>query len=334
MTSLCDGSDLSLLSTTTPSCTFAVADAISELSYARGDLLLVKARARNSEGFGQFSSPNSSGALIETVPSLILDPEVSAYTMTSITLTWPELLFNNENGASSITSYSLEWDQGTGSFTSLIGDPVNSLATSYEVTGLTTGSPYAFRLTARNKHGWSESYSNTVTWSPAGPPGTPDPVTTEIDNIYVRFSWEEPETNGAEIISYSLSILKADGFTLAATSSCDGENDPLIVQNRECLVPMSELTSVYGLPQGRTVSAKLQAINIAGTSDFSAYDTTSAVLVEVVPHAPANARRGALTTESEIEIEWDELATATKIGGATCTILSYRVEWDQGAGDD
>ena len=57
---------------------------------------------------------------------------------------------------------------------------------------------------------------------PAGPPDTPDPVSTEIDNIYVRFTWTKPAENGAEITSYSLSILKADGFTLAKTTSCDG----------------------------------------------------------------------------------------------------------------
>lgn len=169
------------------------------------------------------------------------DPVVASYTENSITLTWEELLFNSENGASPITSYSLEWDQGTDTFVSLIGDPANSLAVTYQVSSLMIGSPYKFRVRARNTHGWGP-YSNTITMVPAGVPDIPSPVSTAIDNVYVRFSWDEPATNGAEIIAYRLWILSADGFTLAESPSCDGLNDPLVVQNRECLVPMAELT--------------------------------------------------------------------------------------------
>ena len=177
------------------------------------------------------------------------DLQVSSYTATSITLSWAELLFDSETGASPITSYSLEWDQGNGNFASLLGDPTNSLARTYQVTGLTTAKSYQFRGRARNKHDWGP-YSNTLSMVPAGKPATPDPITTVIDNVYVRFSWDEPAINGAAITAYNLYILKADGFTLAETVSCDSTTDPLITQNRECLVPMNELTDVssYGLP--------------------------------------------------------------------------------------
>ena len=117
---LCDGLDSTTIDAL--SCTFSVEDAISELSCSHGDLLLAKARARNSEGFGLFSSPNSSGAIIETVPVFMYDPQVSTYTTTEISLTWQQLLFNNENGASPITFYSLEWDQGTSNFVPLNGE--------------------------------------------------------------------------------------------------------------------------------------------------------------------------------------------------------------------
>ena len=53
VTSLCDGQNVSLLSTApNHSCRFSVANAVTELGYAYGDLLLAKARARNDEGFG------------------------------------------------------------------------------------------------------------------------------------------------------------------------------------------------------------------------------------------------------------------------------------------
>ena len=170
---------------------------------------------------------------------------------------------------------------------------------------------------------------------PAGAPEKPDPVTTVIDNVYVRFSWTAPESNGANIDAYNLWILKADGFTLAQSESCDGTSDPLVVQNRECLVPMAELTdpSLFNLPQGRQVSAKLQASNSAGTSDYSSFDS-NAVLVETVPSAPQNVQRGALTTETQIDVDWDALTLESQRGGPTASILSYRLEWDKGSGTD
>ena len=164
---------------------------------------------------------------------------------------------------------------------------------------------------------------------PAGPPSTPDPVITAIDNVYVRFSWTAPASNGADITAYYLWILKADGFTLAKSDSCDHVSDPLIIDNQECLIAMSELTdaSTYGLPQGRLVSAKLQAENSAGISDYSSYNTVS-VLVEVVPHAVPNLVRGALTTQTELDVDWDDFANQSARGGLTASIISYKVEWD------
>lgn len=39
---------------------------------------------------------------------------------------------------------------------------------------------------------------------------------------------------------------------------------------------------------------------------------------------------GALTTETEIHIEWLHLDTQEELGGATCQVVSYNVDWDKG----
>ena len=98
---------------------------------------------------------------------------------------------------------------------------------------------------------------------------------------------------------------------------------------------MSELTdpAFYGLAQGQTVAAKLTASNSAGTSDFSLFEA-DAVLAETVPTAVLNVRRGALTTQTQLEIEYDALTSESGRGGNTATILSYKIEWDQGSGTD
>ena len=98
---------------------------------------------------------------------------MTAFTSTSLTLTWSELLFDVETGAQDILSYSLEYDQGNGNFISLIGgvSQADSLATTYTIdSDLTAGQSYMFRVVAKNTHGWGE-YSDETEGIPASPPG-------------------------------------------------------------------------------------------------------------------------------------------------------------------
>lgn len=211
--------------------------------------------------------------------------EVTDLTMTSIELTWPELVFNDDTGATPILSYSLEWDQGTGAFVSLLGEGAASLALTYSITsGLTTGDPYQFQVRAQNVHGWGD-YSDIITAIPASPPDQPDAVTTEIDNIYVKITWTQPPTNGADIDAYTVIIASGDGLTWAEASTCDG-TDPTVMSDQYCLVPMSELTdpAKFNLPYGRLIVAKVQARNSAGWSQLSDSNTDGAYS-EVVPQA-------------------------------------------------
>lgn len=55
-----------------------------------------------------------------TVPVLDYD----AMRDTSIKVDWAPITSDYDTGAVEITSYSLEWDQATGTWESLVGDPV------------------------------------------------------------------------------------------------------------------------------------------------------------------------------------------------------------------
>jgi hypothetical protein len=94
-------------------------------------------------------------------------------------------------------------------------------------SGLTAGYPYEFRLRAKNIHGWGP-YSTVLKVIPSTVPSLMPPVTTAVNNIYVKFSWTAPFSNGADITAYNIEILKSDGITFESTTSCDG-SDPLIV---------------------------------------------------------------------------------------------------------
>jgi hypothetical protein len=77
------------------------------------------------------------------------------------------------------------------------------------------------------------------------------------------------------------------------------------------------------------VVAKVTATNSFGTSEESEVNTSGA-LIETLPHAHANApTRGALTHETQIEIDFQALVGA-ETGGSP--ILSYVVLWDDGLG--
>lgn len=126
---------------------------------------------------------------------------------------------------------------------SLVGEAEDSLAEDlfFEVTtGVNEGLLYSFRLRAKNEHGWGP-YSEIVQTTPSNLPSKMDPVTMSIENIYVKISWLAPDPNGAQITNYRLLILANDGLTWKESAACDSD-DPVLVIDRNCFIPMEELT--------------------------------------------------------------------------------------------
>jgi hypothetical protein len=76
-------------------------------------VIQVKVRAHNSDGEGDYSEINTSGATIETAP-LVMSPisfDATATTDTQIKLTWTALSGTATGGSSvSVTSYKISWD--------------------------------------------------------------------------------------------------------------------------------------------------------------------------------------------------------------------------------
>jgi hypothetical protein len=54
------------------------------------------------------------------------------------------------------------------------------------------------------------------------------------------------------------------------------------------------------------------------------------VFTEVVPSKISIPFNGPLTTETQIDVSWMPLTTSAAMGGATCSIISYNLEWDRG----
>jgi len=91
--------------------------------------------------------------------------------------------------------------------------------------------------------------------------------TTTLAGDFVIINWIAPNSNGYEIFSYQIWIQTADPDVFATDSTdCDG-NDPDIVTNTQCSVPILTLrASAFQLPWGSIVRAKVVAVNLYGSS--------------------------------------------------------------------
>lgn len=59
-------------------------------------------------------------------------------------------------------------------------------------------------------------------------------------------SWDAPYDNSEPIDYFDIEIRKADGTWLADLTNCDG-SDSTIILAESCTVPMTTLTTTYGL---------------------------------------------------------------------------------------
>ena len=95
---------------------------------------------------------------------------------------------------------------------------------------------------------------------------------------------------------------------------------------------MSELTEpALSLAYNSFISVKVQAFNLRGWSSLSDVNTNGA-RVEIVPVKIDLPMNGVLTTETQIDVKWNPLTTLDQMGGSTCSIITYNLEWDKGTG--
>jgi len=148
-------------------------------------------------------------------------------TSTTIQIDFPTISSSPENGGSPVTSLNLQWDQGSASWTSLLGESSDSLVTSFTVTGLTPGGSYQFRYRAKNIYGWGPT-STAETIIAATSPSQMDPVTTSISGSNVKISWSAPDSNGSPITAYTVSIAdQAYSTWTPDLTNCDASSDPV-----------------------------------------------------------------------------------------------------------
>ena len=154
-----------------------------------------------------------------------------------------------------ILSYWLEYDEGAGdniSWTTLVGNPSESLVLEYLVTGgaIIGGNPYQFRVRAKNALGWGPPSAIAII-SASAAPGQMSTAQTQVDpgdDLAVRIFWNAPTANYDSITEYEVLVRHSDDITYSEeTISCDGTANSDMLNNRECSIPFTTLRSSFGL---------------------------------------------------------------------------------------
>ena len=128
------------------------------------------------------------------------EPTISAVTPadSAATITWAA---PNNNG-SAITGYKVNVYRG---------DTLNrstdvGIVTSYNVTGLTNGTPYSFRVVASNLRGDSDE-SLALEGTPVGTPGAVSSLVANATDSSVSLTWAAPTNNGGSpIVTYRIAV--------------------------------------------------------------------------------------------------------------------------------
>ena len=197
-------------------------------------------------------------------------------------------------GGSPITSYVIEYSGPTGPIT------MNATSTPATVNGLTNGTSYIFKVSAKNAVGsGSSSDSNNVTPSASSPvtvPGPPTGVVATPGNSSATVTWTAPtNTGGSPITSYEIMHPGGPLFTSSSTS-----------------------VNVTGLTNGNSYTFTVLALNSHGKSVDSS--PSAAITPITLPQPPTNvvATSGNLSAT----ITW---TAPTNTGGSPIT--SYTIKY-------
>ena len=156
-----------------------------------------------------------------------------------------------------------------------------------------------------------------------------DPVQSEITNLDVKLTWNEPSDNFAEVEYYTVKVLESNlvDFT-EETLYCDGTNEQ-VVQQKSCLIPLSLLhEEPWALQFDSLVAATVTACNRNGCGAASVPNAEGA-RTQTVPLQPASPVEAQLTNENQVHISWAVQTSHEETGGTD--ILSYNLRWDKGS---
>lgn len=207
-TAYCDGSQSTIVAAR--SCEIPLDTIRSFFGLGQDDAILVKIIAINANGAGPESVTSSGTVTVQTVPTQLAVPiRGDLTTENQIEVKWTPLSSLTDMGGSVVTSYWLEWDAGSSeaNWYDLTGLTQDYSNTSFiKTTGISPGSPYAFRVSAINAHGAGQA-SPVKTIIASSAPDMMQAPSTAIDSYtFIRVSWTAATDNSDSITEYNVAF--------------------------------------------------------------------------------------------------------------------------------
>ena len=262
-----------------------------------------RVRAVNSAGAGSWSTERSATTRAQ-MPGIPQNLAAAPNGENAMTVTWVEPA---DDGGSAITSYRVELRAVTASgLGSASTRTVNGSTLEYAHSGLTVGSTWQYRVSARNSAGWGEWSDPLQATTLSGVPAAPGSFqATASGSSEIHLNWTEPDGRGELVSFYNIE------------SSPDGSIDS-----------WTRLTSVQGggtttyidgsLESETTRHYRVRARNFNGVGAWSA--TRNATTDASALKAPT----GLVATadgENAINLSWTAPGDAGSGG-----VAAYRVE--------
>jgi titin len=262
----------------------------------------MRVRARNAAGdsaqsipagpYKPRTTPSQPGAVTGTASD------------TTVTLSWAA---PSSNGGAEITDYIVEYTSDNGVTTPVFTDGTRA-TTGAQVTGLTNGTAYKFRVKAVNEA--SISGGTATNWSaaitPYTTPGTPSAPSGTAGNEQVLLTWTAPGNGGSAITSYVVDYSANEGATWASVTTSSSPSH-----------------TVTGLQNGYSYIFRVTAQNAAGPGSVSA--VSQAVTPRTVPVTPAAPT--ATPDNASALVSW----SAPSDGGSVITDYEVQFSFNNGS---
>ena len=180
-----------------------------------------------------------------------------------------------------ITNYTLQYSSNSGSSWTTFSRGAASTETSATVTSLTNGTAVQFRVAAVNGVG-TGSYSTAsaaVTPTAGTPPGAPTGLSATAGNAQIALAWTAPASAGSSAITgYSVEYTPSGG---SAQTVATGST--------------STSYTLTGLTNGTAYTARVAAVNAAGTGSYTAASSSVTpvnVVFRAIPTLTSNTSDG------------------------------------------
>jgi len=276
-------------------------------SLAAGATRHYRVRARNTIGFGPWTSPVSATTSTGTPPGPPRALTATAVGSSAIELSWSEPLVS---GSSAIEGYRIEWSSTrTGVWTVLVAN-TGSTSTTYTDTGLSPSTTRYYRVSAINSFGTGIPSNIDGDITELDVPDAPRQLTAQARGISViELRSRAPSSSGTSRVT---------GYRIQWSSRRTGGWDDLEDDTGSTRTTYEDT----GLAPNTTRYYRVAAISAAGTSDWSNVDDATTDDL-TVPGAPRSLRvnPNSLKGSTELRLSW---TAPTSNGGSPIT--GYRIE--------